>query len=418
MLYLKNAELLNWKTLAVRKGHLAVEPGTRGKARFVSRVPKGAKALDCSGKLVTKAFAVGHHHVYSALARGMPAPPRAPKNFVDILKLIWWRLDKSLDREMIQASALSTAVEAAKSGATFVIDHHASPNAATASLHLIAEAFDMVGVSHLLCYELSDRDGAERRQRGLEETDRYLETRQGLVGLHASFTVGDELLRRAAAVAERHDTGFHVHVAEAASDEEHCRKRYGKRVLERFSERGVLDSPKTILAHGIHLNDRERGIFRKSRAWLVQNAESNLNNGVGLFDGRGLGDRIMLGTDGMHSDMIASTKAAFLTGGGLSPAGAYARLRRVHDYLASNGFEGDGENNLVVLDYKTPTPVSKANWPGHFCYGLSRSHVHSVISDGRLIVRAGRVTTVDEDKVYEYSRKQAERLWRKLRRRN
>lgn len=413
MLYLKNASVLDWKTLRLRSGSLAVEPGPSGRARFVKRLPPNARALDCAGKIVTKSFAVGHHHAYSALARGMPAPPRAPKSFVDVLKLIWWRLDKALDREMIQASALVTALEAAKSGATFIIDHHASPNAATASLHLIAEAFDLVGVSHLLCYELSDRDGTALRHNALEETDRYLERRQGLVGLHASFTVGDELLRRAAAIAERHDTGFHVHVAEAASDEADCVKRCGKRVLERFGRAGVLDSPKTILAHGIHLDDKERRIFKNSKAWLVQNAESNLNNKVGLFDPRGLGDRLFLGTDGMHSDMIASTKAAFLTGS-LSPLDAYRRLRRVHEYLASNGFDGDGENNLVILDYKTPTPVSAANWAGHFCYGLSRAHVDSVISDGRLIVNRGRVTTVDEDALYAYAREQAKRLWKKL----
>ena len=413
MLYLKNASVLNWKTLKIRKGHLAVESGEAGSVRFVKKIPPRAKTLDCAGKIVTKSFVIGHHHVYSALARGMPAPPRSPKNFVDVLKLIWWRLDKALDRDMIQASALATAVEAAKSGATFVIDHHASPNAATGSLHWIAEAFDQVGVSHLLCYELSDRDGTARRRQGLDETDRYLASNQGLVGLHASFTVGDELLKRAAEIAERRDTGIHVHIAEAASDEEHCVKHYRKRVLERFASSGLLESPKTILAHGIHLNDKERRLFKKSKAWLVQNAESNLNNAVGGFDPKGLGDRIMLGTDGMHSDMLASTKAAFLTGG-ISPLDAYRRLRRVHDYLETNNFDGDGENNLIVLDYPSPTPVTANNWVGHVCYGLNRSHIESVISEGRLIVDHGKLTTVDEEKVYEYAREQATRLWRKL----
>jgi cytosine/adenosine deaminase-related metal-dependent hydrolase len=34
-----------------------------------------------------------HHHLYSALARGMPAPPRTPTDFGEILELVWWRLD-------------------------------------------------------------------------------------------------------------------------------------------------------------------------------------------------------------------------------------------------------------------------------------------------------------------------------------
>lgn len=413
MIYLKDASFLDWQSLRIRRGHLRVEPGPRGKTRFIKRLPRKGEVIDCSGSIVTKSFAIGHHHIYSALARGMPAPRRTPKSFAEILKYVWWNLDQKLDRDMIGASALAAAVEAAKCGATFVIDHHSSPNAVSGSLHIIADAFDRVGLSHLLCYELSDRDGLERRQQGLDETETYLRRRQGLVGLHASFTVGDDLLRRAAALAYRHAAGVHVHAAEAASDELHSRRKYRMPVLARFAKAGLLDSPKTILAHGIHLDSRERRLFKSSRAWLAQNAESNQNNGVGVFDPQGLGSRIFLGTDGMHSDMLASVKASFLTGG-ISPLAAYRRLRRVHDYLAQNKFQGDGPNNLVVLDYQTPTPVTPENWPCHVVYGLSRAHVRDVISNGRLIVRAGKVTAVDEDKVLAYARKQAVRLWRRL----
>ncbi len=413
MIYLRDATFVDYKSLALRRGHLKVEPGVRGKARFVKRIPPQAKVLDCAGKFVTKSFVIGHHHIYSALARGMPAPKKTPRNFMEILKYVWWNLDKKLDLDMIGASALAAAVEAAKCGTTFIIDHHSSPNDVTGTLHVIADAFDSVGVSHLLCYELSDRDGAKRLQRGLDETEYYLQKRQGLVGLHASFTVSDKLLQSASLLARRHGTGLHVHVAEAVSDQEHCKKTYRKRVLERFAEAGVLSSPKTILAHGIHLNDRERKLFKRSKAWLAQSPESNQNNNVGNFDPKGLGDRVFLGTDGMHSDMIRSASAAYLAGR-VSPLAAYRRLRRAHDYLSENGFTGDGPNNLVVLDYASPTPVTPSNWPGHFIYGLSRAHIDSVIANGRLIVRKGKVLTVDEEKVLKYSRKQAARLWRKL----
>ena len=87
-LYLKNAELIDWKTLRMRRGHLAVTQGPRGTARFVSSVPKRVPTIDCAGMLVTKSFVVGHHHIYSALARGMPAPRKIPKNFVEILKYV------------------------------------------------------------------------------------------------------------------------------------------------------------------------------------------------------------------------------------------------------------------------------------------------------------------------------------------
>ena len=160
--------------------------------------------MDCAGRLVTKSFGCGHHHIYSTLARGMPAPQKSPLNFVEILKYIWWHLDKCLDLEMIEASALASAIYCAKNGVTLIIDHHASPFAIKDSLFTIAKAFDRVGISHLLCYEISDRDGEGARAAGLAETDAFLAAGyQGHVGLHASFTVGDDLLHKAIALFQK-----------------------------------------------------------------------------------------------------------------------------------------------------------------------------------------------------------------------
>ena len=86
----------------------------------------------------------------------------------------------------------------------------------------------------------------------------------------------------------------------------------------------------------------------------------------------------------------------------------------MHEYLAGNGFDGDSENNLVVLNYPPPTPVTPENWPAHVVYGLDRSHVDTVISDGRVIVQNGRCTLVDEAAILAEARQQAQRLWDRL----
>ncbi len=422
MLYLKNATYIDWQTLEFRTTHIQVHPGLDGAIEFPSTLPDKEKLakedaiLDCTGKLVTHAFANAHHHVYSALARGMPPPPRTPQNFAEILQLIWWRLDKALDLEMIRASALYTAMQCAKNGVTFVVDHHASPNAIPGSLEIIANAFEQVGVSHLLCYELSDRDGPDSAQKGLQETERYLQKHQGLVGLHASFTVGDALLEKAVSLAEEYNSGIHVHVAEDAIDEQDSLDKYGRRVIERYADAGLLNFSKTILAHCLHLNEKERATLATSNAWVVQNTESNLNNNVGLFDGRGL-DRIMLGTDGMHSDMLRSAQAAYFVGQGverLSPQDIYQRLRNVHRYLAENIFSGDGDNNLVILDYDSPTEINQNNFLSHFIYGLESRHVESVISKGKLVVKNRKLMDIDESEIQKFSIEMSRRLWKKL----
>ena len=416
---LKNATHIHWETLEFIRTNIIVEEGENGSIQFIDDVKDIDKSvdynvIDCKGKLVTKSFAVGHHHAYSALAKGMPAPKKSPENFHEILKYVWWTLDKCLDKETVELSALVTAMACAKAGSTFVIDHHASPNFINGSLDIMAKAFDKLGVSHLLCYEVTDRDGMDKALRGLKESEEYLKNNQGLVGLHASFTVGNKTLRTAVDIMDRTNSGIHAHLAEDLYDQEHCLKTYNKRAAQRFFDAGVLNSSKTILVHCLHLDEEERELIEQSPCWVAQNTESNLNNNVGYFNGNGLGDRILMGTDGMHSDMLQSAKAAFFVGqrfDTIDYPSAYRRFRNVHRYLNQNGFSGDGDNNLVVLDYDTATEINQNNFLGHFIFGLKSNHVRHVISKGRLIVHNQTLVNVNEDDILSHARKQAKRLW-------
>jgi len=419
-IYLKNAVYIDWQTMEFRNTSMVVREGKDKALEFIDEIPPDAagEVIDCTGKYVTKSFVCGHHHVYSALSRGMGAPRKQPRNFYEILKYVWWTLDKCLDKEMIEASALYTAIASAKNGVTFVIDHHASPFMVEGSLDIIAGAFDKVGVSHLLCYEISDRDGYDIADGGLRETEEYLKNgRQGLVGLHASFTISDDTLERAVQIAEKYNSGIHIHVAEDKYDQEYCLRNYNQRVVERLNDAGALRFSKSILGHCLHLNDKEKELVRNSAAWVVQNSDSNLNNNVGYFDSRGLGNNIMLGTDGMHSDMLRSAKSAFYVGQGFDSIdymGVYKRFRNAHEYLNSNTFDGDGENNLVVLDYDSPTEINQNNFLGHFLFGFEAKHVQHVISQGNLIVKDRKVTMVNEEEILDFARSQGNKLWEKM----
>ena len=416
---LKNATYIDSKTLEFKNTNILVEEGAQGKIQFLDNPDtyKLKETINCTGKIVTKSFAVGHHHVYSALARGMGAPKKNPENFYEILEYVWWTLDKCLDKEMIEYSALTTAIACAKAGSTFIIDHHASPNFIEGSLDIIAKAFDKVGVSHLLCYEITDRDGLGKAEQGLSETENYLKSNQGLVGLHASFTVGDQTMKKATDLMNKYKSGFHIHIAEDLYDQRHCKDNYNKRVVERLNDYSILNSSKTILGHCIHIDENERNIIKNSKSFVVQNMESNLNNKVGYFNGRGLGENIMLGTDGMHSDMLQSAKAAFFAGQSsdiINYPSAYKRFRNVHRYIETNKFTGDGENNLVILDYDTPTEINQNNFLGHFLFGINSNHVCDVISNGKMIVKDRKIKTVNEEEILKTSRELASKLWKKM----
>ncbi|HZK07735.1 MAG TPA: amidohydrolase family protein [Bacteroidales bacterium] len=420
-LLLKNTTYVDWQDLSFHQTNLLVKGDNISPALTIidelKDTPANVETIDCQGMLVMRSFAIGHHHVYSALSRGMNPPPKAPQNFHENLQYVWWRLDKALDRDLIRASALATAMACAKSGVTFVIDHHASPNAIAGSLSVIAEAFDEVGVGHLLCYEITDRDGLDKAAAGLQETTDYLAKHQGLVGLHASFTVGDDTMRRAAELMRQSHSGVHIHVAEDPIDQKLCEERHQKRVVQRLADFGLLESSKTILGHCLHLDDSEKQLVRESPAWVVENIESNLNNNVGFFDGEKLGSNIFLGTDGMHSEILRSAQTAFFAGkhnDHLTMAGAWQRLRNVHRYLNENNFYGDGDNNLVVLDYDAASPITPENFLAHFLFGFRERHVRHVIANGKLIVRDRQLQTVDEQEVLKFTRQQSLRLWERM----
>jgi cytosine/adenosine deaminase-related metal-dependent hydrolase len=125
----------------------------------------------------------------------------------------------------------------------------------------------------------------------------------------------------------------------------------------------------------------------------------------------------MLGTDGMHSDMLRSAKAAYFVGQAndeIDFVAAYKRFREVHHYLNTNNFSGDGENNLLVLDYDSPTDMNEGNFLGHFIFGLTANHVQHVISDGKLIVKDSIIQTINEEEVLNFTKEQANRLWKKI----
>jgi len=138
---------------------------------------------------------------------------------------------------------------------------------------------------------------------------------------------------------------------------------------------------------------------------------------VGLAAYNQITEKVMLGTDGMHCDMLRSAKAAFLSGQpveGLGMDTTYNRLRNVHHYIKEAGFTGDTDNNLVVLDYDSPTELTNENFIGHFIYGINSSHVETVVAGGKVIVEDRVLKTADETEILAYARQMGDRLWDKM----
>ena len=397
----------------------------------IVRVGESASAderIECDGCLVIPGNVCAHHHLYSALARGMPYRLEPPESFVQILQRVWWRLDRALDEDAVWLSAWSGGADALLAGTTTIVDHHASPNAIEGSLDRLADALDGLGVRSVLAYEVTDRDGPERATAGIEENRRFLEggypLARGMVGAHASFTLSEETLAGCVGLARDLDAGIHVHVAEDAADERDAQARFEMRVIERLAEAGVL-GPRSLLAHCVHVDAAEIREIADSETWVVHNPRSNMNNRVGRAPVGALGERVALGTDGIDGDLFAESRTAFWRAREADPSiGPSWILERM---AASARFAGGvfeepllgsitsgAPADLVVLAYDPPTPLTSENLAGHWAFGLSARHVRDVVVDGEVVVRDRRLIRAAEAEVRARSRDAADALWRRM----
>lgn len=336
----------------------------------------------------TPGLVCAHHHLYSALARGMPSPPRSPTNFAEILQQVWWRLDTALDLDMIRACARLGAVEALMCGTTGIVDHHESPNAIDGSLDVIAEACAEVGVVVVCAYGVTDRHGADGARRGLAENERFIRAGgRGMVGVHAAFTCSDHTLAQAAGLAADLDVGVHIHVAEGPPDVD-----AGARLED-------LAQDDWLIVHCVRLD-------RELRGTIAHNPRSNMNNGVGYARPAARPNDVVLGTDGIGADMLEEFRLAYA-------AHRADDVEAVPDTAwgwLTNGyrFVPEAADDRVTWNY------DHAESPWHVAFSPGIRALDVVNGNGTVLLLAGRPTRVDLDEVRAHAAEQAVRLFARL----
>lgn len=437
-----NATLITWEEPnRVLPGYAVYIEAERiitiGPQGEMEKLYPAAERLDARGQYLMPGSIVAHTHFYGAFARGLAIPGPAPKDFPEILRKLWWPLDKSLTEEDVRLSAQVMLVEAIRHGATTLIDHHASPNAIDGSLDVIAEAVDESGLRAVLCYEVTDRDGERKAQAGIDENVRFINrTRrqpvaggrvQATFGLHASLTLSDETLEACQAAAPE-GTGFHIHVAEHESDEYDSLAKSGLRVVDRLQKHGIL-GPRTIVAHGVHIDGREACLLADTGTWVTHQPRSNMNNGVGVSDVESLlrlGVKVCLGTDGFTSTMWEEAKFAYLlqkvwrrdpqrmNGLDVVRMAVYNNAALAESFFpqAPLGVLTPGAwADLILVDYHPHTPLTSGNLPWQMLFGFHESMVTATIVSGRLLMRDRELLTMDEEEVTARARELAPAVW-------
>lgn len=395
--------------------------------------------LDAEGQYVMPGNICAHTHFYGAFSRGMGIPGDPPSNFTQILEKLWWQLDKALDEEGVRYSALVCLVDAIKHGTTTLIDHHASPNAIEGSLDVIAEAVNQAGLRASLCYEVTDRDGPEKAEAGLQENLRFIQRSQkqdradvnlrAHFGLHASLTLTDATLKRAVSLCPE-GVGFHIHAAEGVADQKDSLEKSGVRVVHRLDRFGIL-RPESILAHGVHLNESEMDLLSETRTWLTHQPRSNMNNAVGVApveEMLGKGIRLGLGNDGFSNTMWLEWKEAYLLHkiahrdpqrmGGytvtqMAVGNNAALITELFDGLPVGEISEGAAADLIFVDYHPFTPLTPGNLPWHILFGFHESMVTATIVAGKPLMYRRKLLTLDESKIAAEALRVSSETWKR-----
>lgn len=397
---------------------------------FLKNGPEGKSRDDAGGRIITLPNINFHEHIYSRLAKGLPITGDTG-NFYNILDNIWWKLDRSLNHGMTEASAYLAAIESIKNGVTCIFDHHASPKNTNGSLKVIADTLKRFKLRGVMAFETSDRNGDKLKSEGLIENKTFFQTGtdseiKSMFGLHASFTIDEKTLEDTGQFLGENDIGIHIHLCEDKSDRKLSIEKHGLSPIERLLKHNLLNE-KSILAHGIHLTKKEMLKIDKSGAAIAFNPDSNLNNSVGINPFSAYPENLTLlpGTDGMHANPAKSIKNAFLLmrHQGISSAAAFAKIEQIYFYqieFVKKYFpkypqlvKGDAAD-FIVWDYIPPTPLNKQNFWGHYIYGVLESQVYSTVRNGNYLMQDKKLVGVDEENILRKVRIEGEKLFKKF----
>ena len=395
-----------------------------------------AERVDCSGKIVMPGLINAHSHLTEILQR----------SFRDNVRMEIWKGYRARTEEMANLTSADIGIaaelacaEMLKSGVTAVVDHFSTrPGLSVPKMKAIIGAFEKTGIRGVLAPSLSDQDfvrvlTAKSRntktsytsmdlswQKQVLEVLEYLKTScrtsNLMLGPSSPFNCSDFLLLEIARFAEKYDLGVHTHLLETRLQRWGARKLYRRGLGERLRRLGFLSS-RLSAAHCVWVNDKEIDLMASSRASAIHNPASNLKLGSGIAPVVALkkrGVNVALGTDGgdtsdSYSIFEQMRLAAFLsrltterpedwvTSSDALKMGTVNGAKAVPAWRGKIGKirKGFRADLLILRPHLRLRPLNNIVSQLVFCEG--GHSVDTVLVDGRVVVRGGRLTRLREE---------------------
>ena len=393
---------------------------------------EGATVVDATGHAVIPGL---HNcHLHSGLLRGTAES----MSLWDWLEAYVDPAHEAMTPEIAEAASLLCYTEAALGGTTSVMDmwRYMEGSAAVA---------DRVGIRATLVPYVADEEGYDYFET-LETNRRLLESHRTAsegrvrtwVGLEHLLYCSPTCFRDAMAMAEEFDTGLHTHSSESIWEVQESLKRFGRRPIEEFYNRGIL-SERTVVAHCVWLDDREIELMGQTGTAVAHCPCSNMKLSSGparIGDFRRAGLDVGLGSDGEKEnnnlDLLEEMKFASLLQkvSTLDPTvgdpwdilemATIGGARALDLAEVTGSLEPGKRADVVTVDLRRPhtRPLLRGddfNVPAHLVFSANGGDVADVWVDGHRVVESGRVVGVDEAEVVATAQAAAEELFERRR---
>jgi 5-methylthioadenosine/S-adenosylhomocysteine deaminase len=357
----------------------------------------GDEVIEATGMLVCPPLVNGHTHAAMTLFRGfgddMP--------LMEWLEKRIWPAEARLEPEDVYWGTRLACIEMIRSGTTRFFDMYwHGPEVARA----VEESGLRAVVSAVLIDNLDPAKGRELRAEALESLDRLAEFGPQIVpslGPHAIYTVSTDSLEWLAGLSAERALPLHVHLSETEAEVSNCVAAHGKPPAAYLDQLGAL-GPRTLLAHGVWLDEAELELIARRASTVVTNPAANMKLAVGRAfpyrDAVGAGVAIGLGTDGVSSnnnlDMFEEVKLLALLQkhdagdpATLPAAEALAIARGRRSPLIGGTALAEGEPADFLLLRGADPMLSTGDLDANLVYSAGGSVVDTTVVAGRLLMR-------------------------------
>ena len=370
-----------------------------------------AKTIDAHGKILMPGLINTHAHCGDTLFRGLVEDLPLEQWLQTV-----WKAEAAIlgDADICRLGVELGFAELLLGGVTSVMDNFWHPD----QTFLAAEKSGIRLATGGIFFDFDgmDGDGPDNRLRQAEALfDRFGGSDEMFVGTmpHGTYTVGPENLRAAINLANERNGFFSIHAAETKVEQATIQERYQTSVIRHLSDLGGL-SPKTVLAHCVHVDDQELDLLAKSGTHVAHNPLSNLKLASGFapvpeMQKRGI--NVTLGTDGAISgndmDMwLAMRLAATIHKAAWEDPTAVSASEALHmatlngaKALGAEGYLGSLEvgkrADFILVDHSGPHASPMFNPINHLIYAANKSDVSDVYVSGRQLVKDKQLTTLN-----------------------